>query len=324
MTPVPQDPSSWKRVLAHGVAAVLWLVIFRLLAKYGVYLLPTAVANQLTLQSYLAGVAVISTAVGLVLCVLLIQEPLPALGLSMPSARALGLSVSLAIPVFVIVSAVAIAIALPTLLDELRRGGRQLAQQSTGEFGRSLVRSPAWLTLLWGALISPVAEELLFRGALWSFINRLIPTRKPDTPPASTALPEGVVETGVVLKAARALSNHLRTGGIATLVTAGIFAALHADMSGGLGIVRTVSTLGLALCAGLFRHMSGGIWAPLLLHIIFNTASIATARRWVVTASLPIKFGIPTLLLIVGGVSLVVAIVFAIASRSRTRAAASE
>jgi membrane protease YdiL (CAAX protease family) len=65
------------------------------------------------------------------------------------------------------------------------------------------------------------------------------------------------------------------------------------------------------------RHKTGGLAAPLLLHIIFNTASVATARRWVVTDTLPLKYGVPTLLVLLGGVSLLIAVVVAIATRRR-------
>jgi membrane protease YdiL (CAAX protease family) len=180
-----------------------------------------------------------------------------------------------------------------------------------------LVHTPAWLTLLWGALISPVAEELLFRGALWSLVNRLMPRAPQLAAPTSLTLPEGVLQTSWLEKAARGLWEHLRSGGVATIVTAATFAYLHTDTPGGLGIVRTISALGLGLCTGLLRHKTGGLAAPLLLHIIFNTASVATARRWVVTDTLPLKYGVPTLLVLLGGVSLLIAVVVAIATRRR-------
>lgn len=317
MTPVNADPSPMRRTLTHGAAALLWLAVFRLLARYGVYLLPDSVTNVLSLQAYLAWVAVISTVIGVGLSALLIRDTRAQLGLVRPSSRAMAMATTLALPAFVLCSGIAIAIALPTLLDELRRGGRQLAQQNTGEFGRSLVQTPAWLTLLWGALISPVAEELLFRGALWSFVNRLLPKVREAKAPESNALPEGVLQTSWLERTARALWEHLRSGGVATLVTATIFGLLHADTPGGLGIVRTVSALGLGLCTGMLRHKTGGLAAPLLLHIVFNTASVATARRWVVTDALPLKYGIPTLLMLLAALSLVLAIVIAVATRKR-------
>jgi membrane protease YdiL (CAAX protease family) len=86
----------------------------------------------------------------------------------------------------------------------------------------------------------------------------------------------------------------LRAGGVATLGVATLFGLLHRDMPGGLGIVRFVAATGLGLACGVSRQASGTVLAPVLLHVAFNALSIATARRWVVTADFPMKWGAPT------------------------------
>ncbi|MEZ4224161.1 MAG: CPBP family intramembrane glutamic endopeptidase [Polyangiaceae bacterium] len=310
-----------KHLLLHGLVAVAWLVLFRLLARYAVYLLPDSFANTLSLQAYLAAVAVVATLIGLGIAWVVLPEPRAALGLGRPSARGLALSAGLALPAYVLVSAAAIAIALPTLLDELRRGGRALAQQSTGEFGRALVQSPALLTLLWGAVISPIAEELLFRGALWTWLQRVtarvMASRQPLEPADSTALPAGVITDGWGLRTIKGTAAHLRDGGLATLLVGAVFGYLHMDTPGGLGIVRAVSAFGLGFATGLARHLGGNVWCAVVLHVLFNTASLATARRWVVSEAFPLKYGMPTLLIVAAAVSALATLGLHLATRRR-------
>jgi membrane protease YdiL (CAAX protease family) len=212
-------------------------------------------------------------------------------------------------------SYLAIAIALPTLLDELARGGRELAQKSSGDFGKSITRSPVLLALLWAAIVSPLSEELLFRGAAWSAVQRLVDRLSPSRrgrDPVSLALP---LSEGIVLRALRAAGGWLLAGGIATLVTSTIFTWLHADMAGGLGIVRVVSAGALALACGVARHHAGSVLAPVVLHMAYNTLSLATARRWVVSDTFPIKLGVPTLLTSVGAAALLIAVAWLLVRR---------
>ena len=289
--------------LRHAFVALAWLLSYRLVADYGVHLLPLSVARHLTLPEYLALVAVVVTAAGVGACFLAVDEPRRVLGLGSWRASDLGRALLWATPVFVIASGVAIAVALPTLLDELAHAGRQAVQQQTGEFGRSVAQAPVLVAVGWGVVLSPIAEELLFRGALWSLFQRGAERfARLDGEPSSAALPSGVITQSPTLAALKATRGFLVQGGAATLVSAAVFAAMHADTPGGLGIVRVMSAFG----TGLVRMRSGALWAPIALHMAFNLASLATTRRWVVSAALPIKYGIPTALMIAAGVCLVV------------------
>ena len=283
----------------HLALTLLWFGVFRLLGEHAVRLLPRSVTQELTLQSYLTGVQILTAIIGLGLAFLFLGDAREALGIALPRPSAVGVLALLAPAFYVLASYAAIYAALPTLLEELRQGGRQAVQQSTGEFGRELTQASLLSALLWGVVVSPVGEELMFRGALWSLVDRGIrllraPPRAPR--PESLALPAGVITDGLGLRAARGLGQLLLTGGIATLVSAGIFAWMHADMPGGLGIVRWVSALGLGLCAGIARHASRGIVGPCAVHMGFNLCSLATTRRWLVTEDFPMKRGVPTLL----------------------------
>ncbi len=81
---------------------------------------------------------------------------------------------------------------------------------------------------------------------------------------------------------------------------------MHADTPGGLGIVRVMSAFGLGMGTGHARHKTGALWAPMALHMSFNLLTLATTRRWVVTATLPLKYGVPTSLVLAGAVCLLV------------------
>jgi membrane protease YdiL (CAAX protease family) len=293
--------------LRHAFVALSWLLSYRLVADYGVHALPLSVARHLTLPEYLGLVAIVVTTAGLAATFLIVDDPRGVLGLSPPSAGALGRALLWAAPLFVVASAVAIAIALPTLLSELREAGRQAVQKQTGEFGRSLVAAPLLVALGWGVVLSPIAEELLFRGALWSLIQRAADHFAPgQQAPTSAVLPSGVLAPSRTLGALRAIRSFVLAGGFATLVSAAVFAAMHADTPGGLGIVRVMSAFGLGIGTGLARHKTGALWAPMVLHMGFNLLSLATTRRWVVTATLPLKYGVPTSLVLAGAVCLLV------------------
>jgi membrane protease YdiL (CAAX protease family) len=225
---------------------------------------------------------------------------------------------------YVVASYAAIGVALPTLLAELSARGRQAVQESSGEFGRQLAASGLGLAVVWGVVVSPVAEELMFRGGVWSAVQSLADhvrgrfTRE-VAPPTSTELPEGVLEPSRALAFAQALGRFFAGGGLATAASAGLFAALHADMPGGLGIVRWMSALGLGLFTGLARQLSGGIWVPILLHVVFNACALSTTRRWLVTESFGQKLGVPILLSILAGCLALLGVGLALATSARKR-----
>lgn len=315
--PAPSEESPWRLAFV----ALTWLAAFRLVADHGVRLLPLSLARRLTMQDYLIGVVIVVTLLGLATSALLLRAPRKALGLDRFRGRALVLSVLLAPPAYVAASYFAIWIALPTLLEEIARGGRQLAQQSTGEFGRSLTASSAVSVIAWGVIASPIGEELLFRGALWAAVQRVVDRFRPaPAAPESDALPSGIVTPSPLLKVARAVGAWFGSGGVATLCSAAVFAAMHADMPGGLGIVRWVSALGLGLATGMARHASGGLFAPIALHVGYNLCSIATTRRWLLTESFPSKLGVPTLLSAIAALMLLLAVAAFFATRRRRTA----
>lgn len=279
---------------------VLWSLTFHTLTRHGVDLLPSAVACRLSLEEYLALAHVVTLGVGLTLSRVLLAEPRRSLALPAPRPRVVATVLLLAPAVFAATTTIAFLVARPTLLAELIEGGRQAVQKNSGQFGRELVQSPAGLALVWGAVVSPIGEEVFFRGALWSLVQRIVDAswKVPAASPAVPGVPELPLERSALMSALSSAvtgsSRWLRAGGAATLGVATLFGLLHRDMPGGLGIVRFVAATGLGLACGLVRQASGTVLAPVLLHVAFNALSIATVRRWVVTDYLPMKWGAPT------------------------------
>lgn len=322
MSTARREPARFGEVLRHLAVAALWLLSFRLLSEHAVRLIPLSVARSLSLQAYLTGVQLVTLVVGLALSFLLLPEPRRALGLTAPRPVT-ALAVILAAPaIYVVASYVAFWVALPTLLAELAARGRQAVQASSGEFGRELVGSGLGLALVWGVLISPIGEELMFRGAGYGAVQSLVDFGRARLTPAEAAprsneLPEGVLEPSAALAALKKLAGFFLDGGIAVLTTAGIFALMHADMPGGLGIVRWVSALGLGLATGLLRQATSGLAAPVLVHVVFNLCSIANSRHWLVTESLGKYRSVPILLSIAAAVLGLVALGVVLAGRGR-------
>jgi membrane protease YdiL (CAAX protease family) len=272
----------------------VWGLSFELLSRYGVFLLPRAVARELTLEAYLAVVQVVTLCIGYTLSFVLLHDPWDDLALRRPRLRAFAYALALTPAAFVVATGAAFQIAKPTLLAELLRGGMQEVQKNTGEFGRELTASPAWLAFVWGALVSPIAEEAFFRGAFFTLVKDAFSSFAPRNRAGET-LATDLLEDGPVVRASRAVLSWLRDGGAATLVVAVVFGWLHYDMPGGLGIVRFVSALGLGAACGLSRQWSGSVVPPMLMHVGFNALSLATARRLVVSYFFPVKSGVPTL-----------------------------
>jgi membrane protease YdiL (CAAX protease family) len=253
--------NDWLRLLLITLA---WLALARALALYGAPYLPRALAAALTLQSWLSIVLVVSTAAGLALAFKLLARPRADLGLERQRPADVA-AATLAAPAVVVTSAwLGFQLALPTLLAEIAQGGRDAAQRNTGEFGRAIVQTHVLTTLLWAVVLTPIAEELLFRGALWSAVAR--PFR------GSAAAAAG-----------------------ATVVTGAIFAWLHHDQPGGAGIVRVTQAACLGLALGFVRHATGGIAAGIGLHALFNLMTIAKARRWFESPGWPPPLPIATL-----------------------------
>ena len=256
------SPRGGSRLWRLVAVALVWLIAARALAYYGVLLLPRSLASQLTLHSYLSVVLVIVTGAGVVATRWLVDDTQDALGLGLASRAHLPMG-ALWGPIVLTLSAyLAFRLALPTLMAEIAAGGKRAAESNTGEFGRALLQSHP-TTTIWAVALTPVAEELLFRGALWSAITRAT-SRAADPAPASDdrshdvrSLPAELLDESLVLRVLRNAWRRLRDGGIATLVTAVVFAALHADMPGGAGIVRVVQTACLGLALGTSRQVTG-------------------------------------------------------------------
>jgi membrane protease YdiL (CAAX protease family) len=299
---------AWGPWLWHLLVAVLWIAGFRLLADHGVSLLPVSLARQLSLMSYLVGVGLVTASLGLLLAFVLLREPREALGLCPARPLRLCAFLLLSPAIYLAASYLAISVALPTLLAELQSAGREAVQRQSGEFGREVGQSGLGLALIFGVGVSPLGEELMFRGALWSLVQRGMDalTARGAAAPRSDALPSGVLEESLGLRSVRALGAFFATGGVATLVAAGVFAWMHADMPGGLGIVRWVSALGLGLAAGIARHATGSLLGALAVHASFNFWSLAATRRWLVTETFGTYRSVPTLLALIAGIAVVV------------------
>jgi membrane protease YdiL (CAAX protease family) len=278
--------------LKLGGVAIGWAVVARALAYYGVLLLPRSLASQLTLHSYLSLVLLVATALGVTAMRLWVPRAWQQLGLSrVPLAHvALGLSAG---PLVLAVSAyLGFKLALPTLLAEIAAGGRRAAESNTGEFGRALIASHPATTLVWAVLLTPIAEELLFRGALWSAIQSLTARSDADNQ-GERSLPAELLQESAALRFLRGSWRWLLAGGIATVVSASIFAAMHADMAGGAGIVRVVQTACLGVALGIARHATGSIAPGVVLHAAFNLMTIAKLRKWITSTVWPHPLPIP-------------------------------
>lgn len=297
--PPPREGSRLWRLVA---VALVWLVAARALAYYGVLLLPRSLAAHLTLHSYLSLVLIIVTVAGVATTRSVIGNAKEVLGLGLPSSRAHLPMGALWGPIVLTLSAyIAFSIALPTLMAEIAAGGKRAAESNTGEFGRALLQSHPATTLVWAVALTPIAEELLFRGVLWSAISRLacrpaIATPSPSSSPGDDArsLPSELLDESLLLRGSRAMWRLLRDGGIATLVTAAVFAALHADMPGGAGIVRVVQTACLGLALGTSRHVTGSVLPGVAMHAVFNVLTIAKLRKWLTSAGWPHPLPVPS------------------------------
>jgi membrane protease YdiL (CAAX protease family) len=173
--------------------------------------------------------------------------------------------------VFVVASYLALKIAEPYLLEELATQGAGASRRNAGAFGKAVTEAPLVVTLLWGALLAAISEELVFRGAVWG----------------------AVAEVTEVIGARLAGSRW-----VATLVSAAVFGAMHADMRGSVGIVRVVATTLLGLACGGARWASGSVVAAMLLHFTYNTISIGVGRGWFAGGGEPVLAVVPNPLLI--------------------------
>jgi len=318
-TDKPAMNTTWLRLLA---VAVVWLALIQVLSRYGAYLVPLSIARHLTLQTYLMIVQVVVTAAGMSLAAIILRSTRRDMGIALPTGWQAS-SILLSTPlVFAAASYIAIGIALPTLMEEIARGGAEVSRQNAGDFGRALKQDPVVLTVVWGVVFAPIAEELLFRGALWSSVAEL--TRRFHRP-RNQAQPdslEAFVQESVIVRAARSLKDWALQGGLATIVAAGVFGWMHADMKGGVGIVRVVSTTCLGLACGTARQLTGSVVAAILVHFVFNFLSIGQTRRWWAVGGFSSWYGVSTLVLLAASLLGVTLFVTWLVRRSRSKSAA--
>jgi membrane protease YdiL (CAAX protease family) len=301
----------------RAIVIAIWLGAALALGPLGNRLVPDDVKVKVAYQTFQMACQILSLVIGLGAALLLLRRPREALGLSLlPGPAKLASTVAAAPIVFVVSCYVALQIALPTLLEELKTRGANASQQNAGAFGRALTQSPLLVTLLWGALLAGLGEELFFRGLFWSTItgvtSRLRAPREsgPGDPPPTVG------------ERALAIALH---GGIATVLSAALFGYMHKDLPGGVGIVRFWSTTLLGLASGVVRQATGGVVACILLHTVYNTIVIGAGQRWFSSAKeQPILEGVPNTLLLlalVGALALgVIAFVRALHAR-RARSA---
>lgn len=306
------------QLLRLGLVAALWFIGQQLLTRYAAFALPRDWAAQLSLELYLVLVQLVALPLGLGLCfVLLKREAVGALGLVRPSGKSLALGVALFPLLFVAASYLAVYLALPTLLEEIRRGGAELVRSNAGQVGQAMRQAPVLLVLLWGVVVTPIGEELLFRGALWAALERGVKACFPDAAAHAASLPGEFIEPSPVLSLLRNIGAWLQSGGVATVVSGVAFGLLHWDMPGGQGIIRVTATTCLGLGCGVARQASGSIVIPILVHAGFNALSVAGARRWLVTDTFPTHYMVPTLSTVLGVAGGVVALALAVALRDR-------
>ncbi|MBK8251239.1 MAG: CPBP family intramembrane metalloprotease [Polyangiaceae bacterium] len=269
-------------------AVTVWLALFLGLVPLGNAVVPDATKATVSLQTFLMTCQIATLVVGLSASLLLLKERRRGLGLHQtPTVYSL-LSATFAVPlVFAASSAIAIRIALPVLLEELKTKGANASAQNAGAFGKALTQSPLFITLIWGALLGALGEELFFRGLFWSTITDLtsrilsrINSRQTDNPPNSLS----PTQTATSPEQSASFKDHLLRivfdGGIATLLSAALFGWMHKDLPGGVGIVRFWSTTCLGFASGVVRQSTGSVLPCILLHALYNTLVIGTGHKW--------------------------------------------
>jgi membrane protease YdiL (CAAX protease family) len=303
-----QRPNTRETLKLAGITA-LWLSLSKGLIWIGERATPGAWKAKISLQSFLMGCQIVTAVAGLSLSFAWLSRPRAVLALTRPRLRELTVT-ALGAPAFLVLTTViALQAALPTLLEEMRTRGAGASRQNAGEFGRMLEQGPLLATLLWGAILAATTEELLFRGALWSLLDRLAQTiearlalraksawfgARADGGRGSTAPGRESLPTSWVQRASPAI-----LGLVPTVGAAFIFGLMHGDVHGGVGIVRLASAMLLGLGAGALRWWTKSLFAPVLLHFLNNTLVIGHARKWFTRGGpeLPLIDGVSNLLL---------------------------
>ena len=276
-----------------GIAA-LWLLTGHLLPDVLWRVLPGVVTDALSLPAYGLICQVVTTFFGLAASRLALTRPGEALGAKKPAGWHLALVGILAPAVFVLASFIALEIAEPYLLAELAREGAGASRRNAGAFGKAVTQAPLLVTLVWGAILAAIAEELAFRGALFGAIEKCtlaVIARGEEAPPGERRATWGA-------------------GVLAVVVTAAAFGAMHADMKGSVGIVRVASSTCLGLACGSARLATSTVFVPMALHFVYNGISLGLGRGLFRSDSDPILLVVPNRLLLIAvlGIFAVIAI----------------
>lgn len=235
-----------------GAAVAAWLAIVQFLPGILVRNAPSAVQRRVSQAGYLAGVELVDLALGAGLVFLAVPDARRVLALVRPARWSVPIAALLAPALSALASAVALAIAMPWLLDELATRGAHASRENAGELGRVLSTEPLVATILFGSVLAALGEELLFRGALFGFLREAV---NADERPG--------------------LARDLV---IPTLGAAAVFALLHADMHGAVGLVRVIATATLAIACGAARFVGRSVLVPVTLHLVYNLVAIAQVR----------------------------------------------
>ncbi len=297
------QPSEPARGIVRGlVVGLVWVGVTYALVTYGFYLVPSFL-KPMALETFETIAQTTATVIGLGVALALLGDPRAFLGLGRARALVVVASAFAAPLVFVLALWLGIKLAMPTLIEEFRRGGAAVSAQNLGEFGRVLKQAPAVVVLLWVAVVAPVSEELAFRGALWGAVERgLASLRRPAKEVDSDEeLAPGVVGPSLL----DTIAEH-GPATMATVLQAVVFGLMHTGVPGGAGIIRLVSATVLGVCCGLARQLSGGLWAPIALHVAYNTLGLGHSRNWLVTEALPKVDGIPLAVIYAAPVCLVI------------------
>lgn len=289
----PEQRKAWLKLFA---LTVLWFLMTKYLVSLGNVLVPDSLKVKISFQSFRLICQVLTLLVGLGAAFGLLRDQMRVcLGMVKPKGMHLAGTLLISPAAFVLSSYVALQIALPTLMEELATRGPGVSRKNAGAIAQMLTQSPLLLVILSGALLGALGEEFLFRGALWSTIERLfvmgreaVARKRGDTPGAEAG------EPGPEPKY-KALANAL-PGTAATLLSAYVFGQMHADMPGGVGLVRVASTTILGLFCGIGRQLTGSIWAAVALHLLNNLMTIGTSRKWFASSEKPVFEGIPNTL----------------------------
>jgi membrane protease YdiL (CAAX protease family) len=319
------NPSKSDRIELLKLAGVTiaWFLLTRYLVPIGDRIVPAGWKVAISFQTFQMICQAITLAVGLLLSFTVLRRPRVALGMAAPKGAHVTGALLLAPAAFASSAYFALQIAMPRLIAEIAFQGPGASRQNAGELGRTITQEPLLLVLLWGAALAAIGEELLFRGALWSAVKDLVsagiglarPARPSAQDPRAAqgdaegldpdAEPPPFIEKSPL---AAAFTRDMVAGLAATITSAIVFGQMHAGMPGGLGLVRVASTTLLGLVCGLGRQVSGTIWVPILLHVVNNTMTIASSRKWFASSGKPVRpivEGLPDPVVIAAAVGLV-------------------